>query len=460
MRPVILVISLLIAATAQAQKRHRPNIDVPAHWNQPIPQSTAADTETLRSWWRTFDDAALTSLVGWAIESNLDLKTALARISEARAARGIAGAALKPSVGTSVGYTRVRGGIAQGLRTPFETDVYQVGFDSSWELDLAGGLRQSVKVADVNIRAAEDARNDVRVSVAAEVGRNYMALRGAQRRLAIVEENIALQADSVHLTEARRSAGLAPELDVIRANAQLRQTKAEEASVQAEIDRLMNALAVLVGRAPGDLPAELLLQKPLPALPKSIATAVPADVLLRRPDLRRSAAEIAAAAARIGVARADLYPKVTLSALIGRQSTTPGGLTLGFGNFFSLGPVLRLPLFSGGRIRSNIAVEEAKWEQANLRYEASVLSALAEVENALGDLRREGVRENELDAAEGHNRDSVNLTRELYSKGLGDYLQVLDAQRELLATQHQLAESQTDVLVDLIRLYKAVGGGW
>jgi len=346
------------------------------------------------------------------------------------------------------------------LIAPFETNVFQLGFDSFWELDLAGGLRKSVKAADADIRVAEEARNDVRVLVAAEVGRNYVTLRGAQRQLSIVRTNIALQEDSVRLTESRQRAGLAPELDVVRANAQLNQTRSEAPALDAETARAAHALAVLLGRPPADLTQELRLEAALPRVPSFFPAGVPADLLLRRPDLRRESAVIAAAAARAGVARAELYPKLSLSGLVGRQAISLAGFALGIGNFFSVGPLLRLPLFTGGRIRSNVAVEDARLEQATLHYENTVLNALTDVENALSDLSRERERAEQLQAAEVHNRDAVSLTRELYSKGLGDYLAVLDAQRELLAVQRQLAQSETAVLLDWISLYKAMGGGW
>lgn len=474
---IVLFLSLLaVTVSAHAQKLTKPNIDVPSEWSQPLPASASTDPESLRNWWRMFDDEMLTSLVVGALESNLDLKQAAARVGEARGARGIARSALQPSIATSEGYTRVRGGIAQGLTrngissnssssrssliTPFETSVFQLGFDSFWELDLAGGLRKSVTAADADIRAAEDARNDVRVFVAAEVGRNYVALRGAQKQLAIVRENIALQEDSVRLTESRQRAGLAPELDVIRANAQFNQTRAEAPPLDAEIDRATHALAVLLGRPPEDLTSRLRLEGSLPSVPSSFPGGVPADLLLRRPDLRRSAAEITAASARAGVARAELYPKLSLSGLIGRQATSLAGFALGIGNFFSAGPILRLPLFTAGRIRSNVAVEDARLEQATVHYETAVLNALSDVENALGDLGREKERADRLRASEVQNRDAVSLTRELYSKGLGDYLAVLDAQRELLTAQRQLAQSETAVLLDWISLYKVMGGGW
>src|SRR5262249_45250280 len=232
MKTVLVLISLAVAPPAHAHRLDRPKTEVPREWSQPPSAPPSTDVETLRNWWRMFGDSTLTSLVSGAIESNLDLKEAAARVSEVRAARGVAASALQPSIATSEGYTRVRGGIAQGLAragilsnspqsrasliAPFETNVFQLGFDSFWELDLAGGLRKSVKAADADIRATEEARNDVRVLVAAEVGRNYVALRGSQRQLSIVRANIALQEDSVRLTESRQRAGLAPELDVVR----------------------------------------------------------------------------------------------------------------------------------------------------------------------------------------------------------------------------------------------------
>ena len=476
MKTVLVLVSLAVAASAHAQRLDRPNTDVPREWSQPLPAPASTDVETLRNWWRMFGDSTLTSLVSGAIESNLDLKEAAARVSEVRAARGVAASALQPSIATSEGYTRVRGGIAQGLTragisssssqsrasliAPFETNVFQLGFDSFWELDLAGGLRKSLRAVDADIRATEEARNDVRVLVAAEVGRNYVALRGAQRQLSTVRANIALQEDSVRLTESRQRAGLAPELDVVRAKAQLNQTQAEAPALDAEIDRAAHALAVLLGRPPADLTQELRLEASLPSVPASFPAGVPADLLLRRPDLRRESAAMTAAAARAGVARAELYPKLSLSGLVGRQATSLAGFALGIGNFFSVGPLLRLPLFTGGRIRSNVAVEDARLEQTTLRYENAVLNALRDVETALSDLSREKERAEQLHAAEVQNHDAVNLTREIYSKGLGDYLSVLDAQRELLAVQRQLAQSETTVLLDWITLYKAMGGGW
>jgi NodT family efflux transporter outer membrane factor (OMF) lipoprotein len=476
-RNVLIFLGFAVTAFAAERKAHVPQTPLPEQWSEASHAALPAELDEIRNWWRSFNDALLTSLVEREIGSNLDLKAAVARVIEARAAKGLPVSAMLPSVGASAGFTRLRGGIAQGLTgvgilpggapqsrssviSPFETNVYQAGFDSSWELDLFGGLRKGVQAADADLKAAGEAQNATRVTLVAELGRNYMTLRGAQRRLAIVLENISLQRDSLKLTEARRNAGLAPELDVIRAAAQLSQTRADAPSIQLEIEQSIHGLSVLLRRPPEELSSELRPERPLPSIPGVVPIGLPADLIHRRPDLLRADAEIAAAEARLGVARSELYPKLTLAGLVGRQSNDITHFGLGVGNFFSLGPALRLPLFTGGRIRSNIAVQVARLEEAEIAYQQTVLSALAEVENALSASSRENEREDLLREAERQNRDAVSLTRELYSKGLGDYLAVLDAQRELLSTQQQLAQSQTALLVDTIALYKALGGGW
>jgi outer membrane protein, multidrug efflux system len=477
MKHILTLLAFALAFSAAGQKRE-PKLQIPEQWSQQAGSQAVrlSETDALRTWWAAFNDSELVSLVERAIKTNPDLKTAAFRVAEARAARGMAKSALGPSIATSDGFTKVRGGIAQGLNgagllsgspqsrasllTPFETNVFQAGVDSSWELDLFGGVRNSVKAADADLVAAEEARTAVRVSLAGEVGSNYMALRGAQRRLAIVQENIALQEDSIALTEARRNAGLAPDLDVIRATAQLKETEAERPPLQTEIDRATHALAVLIGLAPAALASELSQVAPLPSLPVVLEAGIPADLLRRRPDLRRAEAEIVAAVARIGVARSDLYPKLTFNGLVGRQGTEISALSLGIGSFFSFGPGLRLPLFTSGRIRSNILVQEERWSEAASGYEAAVLRAQAEVEDALSALRREQTRQEALRVAEARDRDASGLTVELYSKGLGDYLSVLDSQRELLSVQQQLALSQTNAALDVVTLYKSLGGGW
>jgi len=217
---------------------------------------------------------------------------------------------------------------------------------------------------------------------------------------------------------------------------------------------------VLLGEEPGALRTELERKAPLPSVPSSIPIGLPSDLLLRRPDVRQAEAEIAAATARLGVARSDLFPKFTLTGLAGRQGAGFSGLALGAGNFFSLGPGVRLPIFAGGRIRSNIAVQDSRLQQAVTQYENAVLKSLEDVENGLVAYSREQERRDKLQQAVDESRRAVELASELYLRGLGDFLSVLDAQKSRYALEDELARSETNVVVDLVALYKALGGGW
>lgn len=467
---------LLQSSCAVKTKIQTPKARVPQQWSEPAAHGLLLESPAVREWWKTFQDATLDALVERAVRENLDLHIAAARVTEARAARGVSASALLPSVGTTAGYTRVRGGIAQGLNrtgivpgspasrsnllAPFETNIFQLGFDASWELDFFGGTRRAVEAATADVRAAEEGRNDVLVTVLAEIGRNYVEVRGIQKRLEITRNNIEAQQQTLDLTQVRTDAGLATELDVARAAAQLAATQAAIPSLESELARGIHRLGVLLGEEPGALRAELEKKAPLPSVPSSIPIGLPSDLLLRRPDVRRADAEIAAATARLGVARAELFPKFTLTGLAGRQSTSIGGITLGVGNFFSFGPGVRLPIFTGGRIRSNIAVQDARLEQAVMQYESSVLRSLEEVENALVAYSREQQRRAKLQQAVNESRRAVELADELYLRGLGDFLSVLEAQRSRYALEDELAQSETNVVVNLVALYKALGGGW
>lgn len=469
-------ILLLLTGCETKPKVQTPKAHVPAGWNEPVAHGVVVDSTAVREWWKTFQDPTLDTLVERAGRANLDLRLAAERVTEARAARGVSKSALLPSVATSGGYTRVRGGIAQGLNragvvsgspasrssllAPFETNIFQLGFDASWELDFFGGLRHGVDAATADLRATEEGERDVLVTMLAEIGRNYLELRGTQKRLQIVRSNIETQQQTLDLTRVRYRAGLATDLDVARAAAQLATTQAAIPSLQESQARGAHRLAVLLGEEPGALRAELEKQGPLPLVPSSIPIGLPSDLLLRRPDVRQADAEIAAATARLGVARAERFPKFALTGLMGRQGTSVGGLTLGAGNFFSFGPGVRLPIFTGGRIRSNIAVQDARLQQAATQYESVVLKSLEDVENALAAYSREQERRTKLQQAVDESRRAVGLANELYLRGLGDFLSVLEAQRSRYELEDELAKSETSVVVNLVALYKAVGGGW
>ena len=317
-----------------------------------------------------------------------------------------------------------------------------------------------MQAATADVTAAEENRRDVLVILLGDVGRAYAQLRGFQRRLEIASKNIKTQQDTLDLTSARAKAGLATELDVSRAAAQLESTKAVVPTLLSGIDVSIHRLSVLLGDEPGALRGELEKTVPIPSTGPEIDVGLPSDLLKRRPDIRRSEAQLAAATARIGAAKADLFPRFVLTGTAGRQVAQLHDLTLGAGNFFSVGPGISLPLFTGGRIRSNIVVQTSRQREALIAYQSTVLNALEEVENALVSYSQEQERRDRLNEAVAHGQLAVDLATEQYKAGLVDFLSVLDAQRDLYANEDQLVQSQTTVTTNLVGLYRALGGGW
>ncbi len=457
-------LSLILAAASVAW-----SASIPATFHS---QAAGASTDpAIEQWWSGFHDPELDSLIERALHANLDLKVAASRLLEARAARGVSRSALLPSVETSVSPQRVRGGLTQGifrpndgsqssLLAPFETNILQQGFDASWEIDLFGGKRHALAAATADVAATEEARRDTLVSLLAEVARNYSELRGTQRRLEIAGQNIKLQSDTLELTKVRAEAGLGTELDAERQASQLAATQATVPALESARQASVHRLSVLLGEEPGSLAAELTEAKPLPATPPVVPVGLSSDLLKRRPDVRRSDAEVTAASARVGVARSDFFPKITLTGAAGRQGTSFSGLTLGAGNFFAVGPAIKLPLFTGGRLRANMEVQKQRLAQAQLAYQSAVLRSLEETENALTAYGREQERRERLQAAAQSSREATYLANELYTRGLADFLSVLDAQRQQLTVEDDLVQSDTAVVTNLVALYKALGGGW
>jgi len=278
--------------------------------------------------------------------------------------------------------------------------------------------------------------------------------------LDIVRQNIDLQQDSLDLTKVRADAGLGTQFDVERQSAQLDSTRALVPQLEAAEIQTIHRLGVLLGEQPDTLLTELTGIKPLPTVPPAVPVGLPGDLLKRRPDIREAKAHVAAETARVGVARADLFPRILLTGAAGRQGTEPSGLTLGAGNFFSVGPAITLPIFTAGKIRGNIEAQKQRLEQAVTQYQNTVLKSLEETENALVAYGHEKDRQEKLVAAVEASRQATMLANELYTRGLSDFLSVLDAQRQQLASEDDLAQSDTAVVTNLVALYKALGGGW
>lgn len=446
-----------------------PEAPVPAEWAgpPPLPAVTPAEQDLAR-WWAVFDDKLLASLIQESLESNLDLKFAAARIRQARAARGIAESFLGPTIDATGSYQRSEMAVSPSTGTGRSTgntvsvtsSQYFAGFDAAWELDIFGGVRRGIEAADADLQASVEARRDVLVTLTAEVARNYIDLRAFQQRISIARQNLEAQAQSARLTRQRFEAGLASGLDVANAEAQMATTAAQIPLLEASARQAIYSLGVLLG-----LPASALVQELTPALaiptaPPSAPVGLPSDLLRRRPDIRQAEAAAHAATARIGVAEADLYPRFTITGSIGVKSSDLGSWLEWSNRLWSIGPGVSWRVFDMGRIRSDIAQQEALQEQSLIDFQKTVLFALQEVENALIDLDREQERRKALVNAVAFNRKAVDLSIKLYTEGQTDFLNVLQAQRSLFVTEEALALSTRSLSTNLVALYKALGGGW
>ncbi len=439
-----------------------PSTSAPALWSVHLEaglSSSHAGSPALAGWWKILNDPMLTSFVEHAIERNLDLREATARIREARARRNISRAGLFPTVDSSGSRNWSRGSEDTGGGGDVR-DSYSVGFDANWELDVFGSIRRSVEAADADLDASQEDLRDVLVTLLSEVALNYIDVRTFQGRLSIAEANLKTQHETYELTSARFEAGLTSQLDVDQAKSNLENTRAQIPTLKTGLEQAKNRLAVLLGENPGALDNELSKQEPIPVTPLEVAVGMPADVLRQRPDVRRAERQLAAQTARVGVATADLYPKFTLSGSIGLEAFSLDNLFLAGSRTWRIGPGVTLPIFNAGRIRQNIEVQNALQEQALIQYEAAVLTALEEVENALVAYADEQVRRQSLAEASQAAQRAAELAEIQYASGLVDFATVLDAQRSLLSFQDQLSTSEGEVTSDLIRLYKALGGGW
>jgi NodT family efflux transporter outer membrane factor (OMF) lipoprotein len=484
------------------------------------PSKTVDQTSQVAEWWRTFHDPELDALVLRALNKNYNLQMATARLRQARAQRWIVAADLFPEIDADAGYSHARGsknvvlpfggggaggGSASGStaskpktrsssagdppgdppnssgsqngsasRTPqnqlsplgkgglpgVTTDLYQVGFDSNWELDVFGGTRRRLEAATADLTAALESRRDVMVTLVSEVARNYIELRGAQQRLTVAQENLKAQTEILELTRSMRKSGLVSDFDVTRAAAQVATTASTIPPLEGGIRRLIHALSTLLAEQPNALSDELAASKPLPALPPEVPVGLPSDLLKRRPDIRRAERQLAAATARIGSAKADLFPKFALTGSIGLDSSSISHLFDWQSRYFLVSPTVTWPAFDAGRIVSNIRLQKANRDESLLQYRNTILSALREVEDALVTYACEQSRRASLDEALNESRRSFEVAREQYEHGLATFLNVLDAQRNIFAAQDALAQSDQTVCTDLVALYKALGGGW
>ncbi|MCE5255546.1 MAG: efflux transporter outer membrane subunit [Spirochaetaceae bacterium] len=458
---ILIAIVMLAGCATVGPDYVAPEIKAPDKWNTAAPAgSSAADTsrDSLASWWANLDDPTLVALIDVALKNNKDLKKAQSRIREARAQRGVVESRLFPSVDGSGSYTLARTENNSEVGTTRE--LFAAGLDAGWEIDLFGGLRRATEASQAAFEASQEDYLMVHVSLAAEVALNYIDVRTLQERLAIVEENLKLQTETYELTTYRLKAGLVTQLDVDRAKTNMEETRAAVPTLVTRLAAARNRLSSLMGEYPGYADPQVADAKTLPMAPLEIALGVPAETLRRRPDVRNAERALAAQTARIGVATADLYPKLSLSGSIGIDASSFAGLFSANNRGASIGPRLTWNIFNAGAVRSNIEIQNAKQEQALLQYENTILLALEEAENAITAYVNEQKRARSLNDALLSAANSTSLALNQYQSGLIDFQNVLDAQRTLLSIKDNLAVSKGTVIANLVRLYKALGGGW
>lgn len=412
----------------------------------------------LARWWRQLDDAQLHALIAQALSNNLDLRTAQSRLREARARRARAGTNRFPTVTASSALNLSKGSSETGSGQTRE--LYSAGFDASWEPDIFGSVRRSEEAAQADLETAEANVYAAQVSLVAEIALNYVELRAYQDRLAIAKTHIASQAETLQLAEWRAQAGLVSTLDVVQARSNLAQTRAQIPTLDTHRSEAERRLEILLGQMPGTLTARLAQPTGVPSVPTRVTASIPADALRQRPDVRAAERKLAAETARVGVAQAAQYPGFRLSGSLGLQALSLGGLLGADALTRSVLGSVTGPIFDAGRLRQQIDIQNVVQEQAFLAYQATVLNALGEVENALTALANTQERQHRLREALTAARLAMTLAQQRYSAGLIDFQTVLDTERGVLTLEDSLKTSQAEHVSALIRLYKALGGGW
>ena len=456
---------LLLAGCANGKRWNyqppaSPVLDQAKTWNTKLAGGATAqpaDDATLTHWWSTLGDPVLTSLEERAVKANLDVRKAEANIRQARANREAARADLLPSLSANASATGSRPSTRNFGQV---SQSYSADLDASWEPDFYHKLRGTVASYQADLEAAQENLRNTLVTLTADVALDYVDLRSNQAQLAVIKANLVKYEQTYDMTVAKYESGLASALDVQQALETVQSTQAGIPTVETNIQKDCNAIAVLLGARPGAIDAELTEAKPVPAIPAEVAAGIPADLLRRRPDVRAAERELAAQSARVGVAQANLSPTFALTGTLSFSSKgilnllTPATLA------GSLAGSVQQTVFNRKRLREQLNVQSALLDQYETSYESTVLGAIQDVENALQAFGAEQVRRKSLAEAAQSAENAAEMSRELYRTGLKDFLTVLDSERSVLSLQNSLVQSEATITANLARLYKAMGGGW
>ena len=447
-----------------------PSPEAPQNWGPPI-SGVATRTTTAEPdprWWQGFNDAELSSLVDRLARQNLTLKAAAERILQGRSERDVAASAGLPQIAGRASYQRFRystDGNPLGLVVPRpgahpENDIYDYGLESSWELDLFGRVRRNVEAAEASTQSAVEDRNDALLAAEAELAQDYISLRGIQTQLAIARDNLTLAEQDTRLVESRQTFGVATDLETAQARSQQEAVAETLPPLQGRQATLINAMGLLLAQPPRALEAELQRPAALPAVPLLVPVGLPATLVRRRPDIRRAEARLHAATARTGVAVAEFYPDVSLAGSFDSNSFNFRDAFNFYSRMFEVGPSVSIPLFQGGRLRGTLRLRESQQREAAIDFQSTLLGAWREVDDALTDYSQVQIRRQHAANAAIQARLALSAARQRYLAGAASFLNVTSAQAQLLKTQNDLANSDTETAIDLVRLYRALGGGW
>jgi NodT family efflux transporter outer membrane factor (OMF) lipoprotein len=423
-----------------------------------VPPVGEAELETPTDWWTTLGDPLLTDLVAESLNNSPDIKSALAAVRGARAQLGVVRSSLGPGVDMRASLSS--SSPSESVPMSIGGDLYSVSFDAAWELDIFGGVRRASEAARAYLEGQDARYADVYVSLAAETAQAYVQLREAQQRLRVAQENLKLQQETFDLLESRFDSGLINELAFRQAQANLESTRASVPLYETTVERALNGLAVLTGVLPGTLHDRLAEIREIPAVDAAAVTGIPADLLRRRPDVRVAERQLAEQTARIGIAKSDYFPKLRLTGSIGYEALDSSGLGESANRSSSFGPSITWAIFRAGQIRNQVKAQTAAQEQALAAYEKQVLMAVQETRDALTAFRNEKRRLDALTAAADAARTAAEMADNRYANGLEPFDTVLDSQRVQLQLEDQQVQSRSESTLSVIRLYKALGGGW
>lgn len=416
-------------------------------------------------WWEVFQDARLSSLIDRATTANLDVRKAAARLAQSRAAREAVAGERTPSVSGTAGYQRKRNS-AEGLNDPSGNagrsafSQWDGGIGASWELDLWGRVGREVEAADASVEVAENDQRAALLSLRAEVAHDYLQLRGLQHTVAVTRQNLDLARNSLELSRVRLGNGVATDLDVAEAAAEVASLESRLPVLEQRQAQLINALGLLLAQTPRALQTELEKPAPMAAVPATVPIGLPSELAERRPDIRRAEARLHAATANIGVAEGDFYPRIVLSGNVGFQALQLSDFGSWGSRQFGIGPQLSVPIFEGGRLRGMLHLREAQEQEAALDYQQTVLRAWQEIDDGMSLYNASQLQQRKLEEAVQHNRVALQAAKRQYVEGVVDFVNVLTVQRALLATEEQWVQSSTTQAQALVGLYRSLGGGW